>query len=86
MTELAAQHEKDRFVALVDALPLDESAVVTALFWEDLSLREVAHRLGWVMSTGEGDAMKVDRVFKRAKERLQQLSAIVELDFEVMYG
>lgn len=86
MSGEASQHEKKRFVALVDALPLEESAVVTALYWEQLSLRDVAKHLGWVMSTGEGDAMKVERVFARAKERLEKLAELVELDFVVMYG
>lgn len=60
---------------IVDMLPdEDEVDVINALFWERATLREVAERKDWVLSSGEFDGKKVERVRDRALARIESLA------------
>lgn len=76
---------KEALSIVVDWLPDDEAEVVTALFWEQTSLRTVAERLGWRLPGGDLDAKKVERTRDVAFARIAALvEALDELGFQVM--
>lgn len=65
--------KEDWVPVMVDYLPEPEREVVTALFWEQVSLRAVAARLGWRLPGGDWDAKKVERMRASALSRIERL-------------
>lgn len=74
--------KEDWLPIIVDYLPDDEREVVTSLFWEGASLRRIASRLGWSLTTGDLDAKRVERARDQALARLgalmRDMSALME--------
>lgn len=83
VTELDSARERARFKALVDALPEPEGDILTALWWGDASLREIARQYGWIKPSGEPDATKVSRIQAEAFKRLRTLAELVDLDLDL---
>ena len=69
---------KEGLPFLVDWLPYPEDEVVTALYWEQATLRTVAERLGWRLPGGDLDAKKVERTCTTALNRIESLVAAME--------
>lgn len=75
---------RDGLATVVDWLPHPEREVVTALFWEQASLRTVAERLGWRLPGGDYDGKKVERVCAVAGARMARLAEVLdELGFDL---
>lgn len=70
---------KDGLAHVVDWLPHPEREVVTALFWEQASLRTVAERLGWRLPGGDYDGKKVERVCAFAVARIGKLAEALDV-------
>lgn len=71
---------KEWLPLVVDSLPNEEAEVITALFWEQASLRTVAKRLDWRLPGGDWDGKKVERVRDVALARIAELAARLDLE------
>lgn len=71
---------KEWLPLVVDSLPNEEGEVLTALFWEQTSLRVVAARLGWRLPGGDWDGKKVERVRDQALARIAELATRLNLE------
>lgn len=71
---------KEWLPLVVDSLPHEEAEVITALYWEQASLRTVARRLDWRLPGGDWDGKKVERVRDVALARIGELAARLNLE------
>lgn len=74
---------KESLGLIVEWLPQPEQEVVTRLYWERASMRDIARQLDWVLPGGDVDVKRVERTSEKAFRRIRALlEYATDLGFE----